>query len=362
MPPASEMQVAVRRSLGRIQRAMSEIAFTEPMDCLAVTRLPDSPDWVYELKLDGYRAQASRTSRGVRLLSKNGKDLTKRFPVVVNALQDAIDEGTVIDGELVALDADGRPSFNALQSAEADAPVVFYAFDILMQSGEDVKAMPLRDRIAFLHAAFIPSTHAQLCDNFPGPAADFVAAVKRLGGEGVVGKRLDRRYEPGKRSGSWVKLRLNIGQEFVIGGFTPGTNGFDSVVVGYYEPAPPLTAAKRAALPPSRRQYVVQPPQLVYAARVRAGFVSASRRELYELLKPLVTTNCPFTNLPEDKSGRWGQGLTAKKMKDCIWVKPELVAQFEFLEWTGSHHIRHIKFIGIRDDKDPRKVVRETDT
>ncbi len=155
-------------------------------------------------------------------------------------------------------------------------------------------------------------------------------------------------------------MRLNIGQEFVIGGFTPGNKGFDAVIIGYYEPAPPLTAAKRASLPPSRRQYVVQPSQLIYAARVRAGFVSASRRDIYKLLKPLITPACPFANLPEDKSGRWGQGLTAGKMKECIWVRPELVARFEFLEWTGSHHIRHIKFIAMRDDKDPHKVVRET--
>ncbi len=354
------MQVAVRWSFSGIKSLMPGLAFTEPMECLAVARLPEGPEWVYELKLDGYRAQAIRDVRGVRLLSRNGKDLTKRFPLVVDAIMHAIDVDTVIDGELVALDVDGRPSFNALQNADAESPVVFYAFDVLTQAGEDTKAMPLRDRISILDVAYIPSMHAQLCDNFPGPATDFAAAVKRLGGEGVVAKRLDRKYEPGKRSGSWVKMRLNVGQEFVIGGFTPGSNGFDSVIVGYYQPAPPLSAADRKALPPSRRQYVSQPPQLVYVARVRAGFVPASRRDLFRLLKPLTTTQCPFVNLPEAQSGRWGQGLTPEKMKECIWVRPELVARFDFLEWTGSHHVRHIKFIGMREDKDPRKVTRES--
>jgi bifunctional non-homologous end joining protein LigD len=131
-------------------------------------------------------------------------------------------------------------------------------------------------------------------------------------------------------------MRLNLGQEFVIGGFTPRTHGFDAVIVGVYE----------------RRK-------LLYVARVRAGFVPASRVALYALLKPLVIPRCPFANLPEATTGRWGQGLTAAKMKECVWLKPELVARFEFLEWTGTHHVRHIKFIALRDDKDARTVVRE---
>jgi bifunctional non-homologous end joining protein LigD len=131
-------------------------------------------------------------------------------------------------------------------------------------------------------------------------------------------------------------MRLNLGQEFVIGGFTPGTLGLDAVIVGVYEKG-----------------------KLNYVARVRAGFVPASRRAVYELLKPLVTKVCPFVNLPEARAGRWGEGLTAEKMKECVWVRPELVARFDFLEWTGSNHVRHIKFVAMRDDKDPRKVVRE---
>lgn len=335
------------------------LPFTEPMECLPVQRLAEGEGWIYELKLDGYRAQGIFDSGGVRLLSKNGKDLSKKFSLVTSALRDALYEGTVIDGELVATDAEGRPSFNALQNAKPNTPVVFYAFDILMHRGKDLKSLPLRDRYSILDSSVVPSSHVQLCDHFPGPSENFVAAVRRLGGEGVVAKRLDSRYEPGKRSGAWQKMRLNLGQEFVIGGFTRGSNGFDAVVIGYYETAPPLTAAKRAALPPSRRQYVVQSPQLVYVARVRAGFVPATRISLYAALEPLVSPLCPFVNLPEPNAGRWGQGLTAEKMKECVWVKPELVARFEFLEWTGTNHVRHIKFIAMRNDKDPHKVVRE---
>ena len=155
-------------------------------------------------------------------------------------------------------------------------------------------------------------------------------------GEGVVAKRLTSRYEPGKRTGAWKKKRLNIGQEFVIGGFTPGSHGIDALVVGFYSGD-----------------------ALMYAARVRAGLVPSTRRELYARLKPLIARKCPFTNLPELKNGRWGQGLTAAKMKECIWVKPKLVANFEFLEWTDTNHVRHIKFVGLRTDKNAPQVVRE---
>jgi DNA ligase D-like protein (predicted ligase) len=317
---------------------MPIIAFTPPMECRLVKQLPEGPEWVYELKLDGYRAQAIHDVGGVRLLSRNGKDFSKRFPRVVASLVQAIAPGTVVDGELVALDADGRPSFQALQNAQPDTQVSFYAFDILRDAGNDVRALPLRDRLAHLDTAYLPNDDALLCEYFPGPAADFAATVRRIGGEGVVAKRLDKPYEAeGRRSGAWSKLRLNLGQEFVIGGYTLGSNGFDAVIVGYYRGK-----------------------ELVYVARVRAGFVPVSRRNLSPELESRRIEGCPFINLPQASAGRWGQGLTAAKMKECIWIRPELVAAFEFLEWTNADHVRHIKYLGLRSDKDPLRVVRET--
>jgi bifunctional non-homologous end joining protein LigD len=306
------------------------------MECLPVARLPEGEEWIYELKLDGYRAQAIRDSKGIRLLSRNGKDLTKKYPPLVNGLNDAIPADTALDGELVAFDDAGLPSFNALQNATRDTNVVFFAFDVLVSEGKDVKMLPLRARKEVLSRTFHSNAHAQLSEHFGGSLTKFIKGVKRISGEGIVAKRLDTQYQPGRRSGSWSKKRINIGQEFVIGGFTPGSNGIDALVVGYYESG-----------------------QLIYAARVRAGLVPASRRELYGLLKPHIVKTCPFANLPEATSGRWGQGLTAAKMKECIWVKPRLVANFEFLEWTESNHVRHIKFVALRSDKDPLTVVRE---
>jgi DNA ligase D-like protein (predicted ligase) len=312
------------------------IPFTPPMECLPVARIPEGEEWIYELKLDGYRAQVIRDSKGVRVLSRNGKDLTKKYPQLVKGLNDTIAGDTALDGELVAFDDAGLPSFNALQNATRETNVVFFAFDVLVSEGQDVKMLPLRARKNLLSRIFHANGHVQLSEHFSGPLAKFIEGVKKISGEGIIAKRLDTPYQPGRRSGSWSKKRINIGQEFVIGGFTPGSNGIDALVVGYYEGG-----------------------KLIYAARVRAGLVPASRRELSGLLKPHIVKTCPFANLPEATSGRWGQGLTAAKMKECIWVRPRLVANFEFLEWTDSNHVRHVKFVALRSDKDPLTVVRE---
>ena len=306
------------------------------MECLPVASLPEGSEWVYELKLDGFRGQAIRDKNGVHLLSRNGKDFSKTFPQVCVALKDALPLGTAVDGELVAFDKSGHPSFTAIQNASAETNIVFFVFDVLVNRWRDVKHLALSKRLPLLQSVVVPSERVQLSEHFSGPLNRFVAAVKEMGGEGVVAKRLTSRYDPGKRTGAWAKKRLNIGQEFVIGGFTPGSNGIDALVVGFY----------------SRNA-------LMYAARVRAGLVPATRRELHSRLKPFIVEKCPFENLPELKSGRWGQGLTAAKMKECIWVKPSLVANFEFLEWTDTNHVRHIKFVGLRTDKNPQQVVRE---
>ena len=164
-----------------------------------------------------------------------------------------------------------------------------------------------------------------------------IKSVKAQGLEGLISKRRDSKYEPGERSGAWQKMRINQGQEFVIGGYTVGGRSFDALVFGYYLEG-----------------------NLIYAARTRNGFTPKLRDELMKRFKALETKECPFSNLPEKKAGRWGAGLTAAKMVDCRWLKPVLVGQFEFLEWTGENHLRHTKFIALRDDKKAKDVRRET--
>jgi ATP-dependent DNA ligase len=165
---------------------------------------------------------------------------------------------------------------------------------------------------------------------------DLLSAVREQGLEGIIGKRKDSVYQPGKRSGAWIKYRVNRGQEFVIGGYFPGPHGIDSVIVGYYDGD-----------------------ELIYVARTRNGFVPASRRQVFLKLKHLVTPTCPFVNLPETRRSRFGEELNAEKMTKAVWLRPEAVAQIEFLEWTEADRLRHSKFVGLREDKNPRSVVKE---
>jgi ATP-dependent DNA ligase len=174
-------------------------------------------------------------------------------------------------------------------------------------------------------------------EHVAGEPDKVLMAVRQNRLEGIIGKRTDSFYEIGERSGSWVKHRINAGQEFVIGGFTTGARGFDALVIGYYDG-----------------------PELRFVAKVRNGFNPIERLKITERMKPLLTEKCPFLNLPEKRAGRWGAGLTAEKMRECQWLKPKLVGQFEFLEWTGKDHLRHAKFIGMREDKLAKDVTKES--
>jgi ATP-dependent DNA ligase len=246
---------------------------------------------------------------------------------------------TVIDGEVVTLDEDGRPSFNMLQNySSSGAPLHFFIFDVLILKEKDVMTEPLVKRRKLIEKHVLPKLtdpirYSPILD---GSLKDLIHSVKAQGLEGLVAKRRDSKYEPGLRSGAWQKMRVNQGQELVIAGYTPSAKNFDALVIGYYDGD-----------------------RLIYAARTRNGFTPASRVELFKKLKPLEIKECPFANLPEKKAGRWGAGLTAAKMMECRWLKPVLVGQFEFVEWTGENHLRHTKFVGLRDDKKPKDVRRE---
>jgi len=312
--------------------------FIEPMLLLRTDRLPDDrARWRYEIKWDGFRAVAVKTGGRVHLRSRNDKDFNKKYPAIVTALS-AIPDETVIDGEIIALDQSGRPSFNALQNlGSSPTPLFYYVFDVMVLAGVDLAGEPLSIRRQSLHNVL-----AELGDpiresaDLDATLPALVESVKAHGLEGLVAKRLDSRYEPGQRSGAWQKMRINHGQEFVIAGFTPGPRNFDAIIFGYYDG-----------------------PKLIYVARTRNGFTPASRQQLFKRFKGLETAKCPFTNLPEASGGRWGEGLTADKMNECRWLTPSLVGQFEFLEWTPDGHLRHARFIGLRSDKNPKDVRRE---
>lgn len=302
-----------------------------------VSTLPEGPDWSYEVKLDGYRAQVLSQGDKTQLLSRNGKDLGDRFPTVLTALRYAIPSGSVVDGELVALDSAGKPSFSLIQnSATSGATFVFFAFDLLALAGADLTRKPLSERQALLSKALQQDDTVQISQGFTISAKQMLEMVRSHRLEGVVAKKLSSFYEPGKRSGAWAKMRVELSQELVIGGYTAGPHGIDAVLTGFYKGR-----------------------DLYFCGSVRNGFVPASRRTVHAALAPLKSTDCPFANLPESSPGRWGQGLTAAKMKNCTWLRPATVAQFRFLEWTPNDHLRHASFIGLREDKDPTKVFKE---
>jgi DNA ligase D-like protein (predicted ligase) len=310
--------------------------FIEPMECALVSTLPEGPDWTYEVKLDGYRAIGVRTSREAILYSRNHKNFNKRFSQIAQALGD-LPADTVIDGEVVALDELGRPDFHRLQHFTAEASRLHYfVFDLLILKQRDLTNLPLSERRKRLKSIKLRSGRIRISEQFDISPDDMTSAVRQQGLEGVVAKRKTSIYEEGKRTGSWAKMRINKGQEFVIGGFTPGPHGVDSIIVGYYRGK-----------------------DFVYVARVRNGFVPASRRMVYEKLKPLVTDKCPFVNLPETGRARWGEILDAEKMKKCVWVRLKLVAVVEFLQWTEGDRLRHSKFVALREDKNPREVTKE---
>jgi DNA ligase D-like protein (predicted ligase) len=329
------MQRKMQACLASLPR--TEASFVEPMECLSVSKLPEGLEWIWEIKLDGYRALAVKSGIGVTLFSRRRKSLNKQFPYIVEALAD-LPAGTVVDGEVVAIDDSGRPDFNLLQNFRAEASRIhYYVFDLLCWGDRDLTRLPLVERRVLLKSLVVVRDKRIRTEEYVEAAPkDLIAAVREQGLEGIIGKRKDSLYQPGKRSGAWIKYRVNRGQEFVIGGYFPGPHGFDSLIVGYYDGD-----------------------ELMYVARTRNGFVPPSRRQVFSKLKHLVTPACPFVNLPETRRSRFGEELNAEKMKKAVWLRPEAVAQIEFLEWTEGDRLRHSKFVGLREDKNPRSVVKE---
>jgi bifunctional non-homologous end joining protein LigD len=309
------------------------------MAAQAVTTLPEGADWLYEPKLDGYRALLFKDRAGIRILSRNEKNLTPMYPGVAAAGLQLNAGQVVIDGEIVALAKDGRPSFQALQhrASHPKHRIVFYGFDVLYVNGRNLMGEPLVDRRGQLPAIIGQNATIRLSRDLPGNVAAIVRALRAAGIEGVVAKRRSSTYQPGERSSDWVKLKLERQQELLIGGYRPqGSTGLDALLVGYY-------AGKK----------------LQFAGKVRAGFTPHIRRELVGRLQPLAIVTCPFANLPDASTGRWGGGITVQQMREMQWTRPDLVAQIRFTEWTADNRLRHAAFLGLRFDKAASEVRRE---
>jgi bifunctional non-homologous end joining protein LigD len=306
------------------------------MMAVSAAILPEGADWSYEVKWDGYRAQAVKHGSVVALASRNLKNITRQFPDVARSAARLKATSAVLDGEIVALDADGHPSFQALHhGATRGLSVVYYAFDLLHLDGRDLTAMPLMDRRAALKR-IVEGSGVLLSDPLPGTPVQITEAVRGLGLEGVIAKRLRSTYAIGRRSDAWVKVRFARHQELVIGGFKPNAANFDSLLVGYYDGQ-----------------------VLLCAGKVRSGFTPHLRAEVFNRIRGLERSHCPFANLPSTRRGRWGEGVTAEEMKALRWVRPRQVAEISFAEWTRDGSLRHAAFVALRDDKAPKEVVRE---
>jgi bifunctional non-homologous end joining protein LigD len=308
-----------------------------PMVAVSATALPIGDEWSYEVKWDGYRALALKEGTDVRLMSRNLKDLTAQYPAIAAATGKLKPKTMILDGEIIAVDERGRSSFQALHHrTTSPLQLVFYVFDILHLNGSDLTKKPLDERREALAHIGLTSTPLLFSEPLPGAVSDIEAAVRHLRLEGVVAKRHDSRYEPGKRTDAWVKVKFSPRQEFVVGGFKPNDADFDSLLVGYFDDG-----------------------RLRFAGKVRAGFTPHLRRTVFERIGPLRTRRCPFMNLPRGKTSHWGEGITADEMGTLQWVKPTQVVEVSFTEFTRDGHLRHAAFVGVRTDKSARDVRRE---
>ena len=283
--------------------------------------------WIFERKLDGVRCVAVRDGDGVTLLSRNDLSLNGRYPEVVGALEAQPQRRFAVDGEVVAFDG-AQTSFAKLSRRGIEpVPVFFYIFDVTWLEGYDVRDLPLRTRKRLLRDALkfddktlLFSTHR----NRDGEK--YFEEACRKGWEGLVAKRADSRYT-NKRSKDWLKLKCEQGQELVVGGYTApkgSRTDFGALLLGYYEDG-----------------------ALRYAGKVGTGFDDATLASLGARLRSLRADDPPFADAHEIRE------------RTAVWVKPELVAELGFSEWTSAGRLRHPKFLGLRDDKSAREVVRE---
>lgn len=297
------------------------------MQARSTAALPHGPEWRYEVKWDGWRVLALKDGDRVRLLTRNDNDITSQFFNVASAIAKIDASAAVLDGELIAADANGKLSFQALTRRTGNA--IFCAFDLLHLNGTDLRGVPLDKRRAEL-PRIVRGTAIQVPDELPGEPDIIAREARKLGLEGILAKRRDSVYVSGD-SPLWLKFKLRQCQEFVIGGYVPPMK---AVVVGCYD-------GKR----------------LNFCSQVYAGLDRWSRAELTKLLHPLTVETCPFANLPTGRL-QFDEGIRAEEMANYRWVRPQVVAQIEFQEWTPAGLLRHSRWAGLRDDKAPRDCGR----
>ena len=318
--------------------------FVAPMKPRLLEEPPASGDWFYELKFDGIRLIAIKDGSQVNLITRNGNDVTMQFPDISAQINALPVNDCVIDGEVVALDEKGRSSFQLLQGREMKSsqqqPMYYYVFDLLQAEGKSLLAQPLESRKGWLQQLCGSADEViRYSGDIGGDPKKLLQEVERRGLEGLIGKLRGSVYEPDRRSGAWIKLKVLNEQEFVIGGYTPPAGArkhFGALLVGYY-----------------------QGKKLVFAGKVGTGFNTKLLTSLHTLFKAEERVDCPFVDLPSKQAGAWVLGITPAIMRRCHWVNPKLVCQVKFAEWTRDAKLRQPVFLGLRDDKPAKQVTRD---
>ncbi len=288
----------------------------------------DDPGWVFEPKWDGYRAIAILQGNGVKLVSRNAKSLRDRFPEIVYALRESGLTG-VLDGEIVAVDAQGIPRFQLLQNSAATPAesIIYQVFDAPYLENENLTGSPLLERKERLRKLLRAGPNIRYSDHVVGRGRDFFAVATQRGLEGVIAKKGNSLYEPGKRTSNWLKIKARAQQEAIICGYTEGKGSrgrFGSIILGVYDD----------------RQ------ELRYAGHTGTGFTERSITDLLSNFQPLITARCPFATRPKTN------GKT-------FWLEPKLICEVVFQEWTDEGLMRQPAYLGLRDDKNPAEVRRE---
>lgn len=317
-----------------MQLISPELRFRPTMDAKYVEELPEGTEWAYEIKFDGYRIQPIKQRGEVRLYSRRGKDFTSRYPGVAEEILRLRLKEFVLDAEAVAVDENGNHVFNLLQrSGTNKAPVHLYIFDVLFFEGKDVTGLTLRKRRKILESRFGQQLEfVHLSPILQGEPAALLAAVEDQGFEGVMAKRWDSKYECGEEPGTWVKHKAQPTEDFYVGGYIPGSAGMDELVVGRREGK-----------------------ELLFMSCVRAGFVPRVKKQVLSAIKPLRSDVCPFTNLPERKGEH---KMDAEKMARTIWLLPDILAEIAYNNVTPDGHLRHSKFLRLREPADLRPKSR----
>jgi DNA ligase D-like protein (predicted ligase) len=302
-----------------------------PQLATLVATPPSGVEWLHEIKYDGYRIGASVRRGRVSLYTRNGNDWTGAFPEIADAVGKLGLGDALIDGEAAVVLPDGRTSFQALQNTGAAnrATLVYFVFDLLHLNGESLERLPLEERKARLKKLVgrRKTGRIRFSEHIEGNGEAFFAEACRAGLEGIVSKRRDQPYRAG-RHGGWVKTKCVQRQEFVVGGFTDPEGmraGLGALLIGYYQ-------GKR----------------LVFCGKVGTGFTHQLALDLRARLDRIAQQTSPFTPPPAGALGRHAH-----------WVKPNLVCEVVFTEWTSDGKIRHPSFQGLRADKDPRRITRE---